>query len=321
MARRRPEAWRTGYAIRGSGGGLTAATVFGNEWFYDSTASTTGNGKNPDQPTTDFETLLGAVGNRDVIYCAGDIRAQVTAPQDVFGVRIIGAVAGRPRHVTDSGVVITGNGCAWREEATAAGAPLLTLREQGWEIHNILMTPESGYSAVKLHRTELSAAMDASHFVARGVRFSGGGSQVGLGIEDYGGNSHCSVLGCEFDNLEYGIYQSNAGIDWANRWLIGGLGADESNFFRGNKNDIVLNGKMNRIVGNVFGTVYDGTTHPKTVDVKGTADGSVANYVLGNFFKDNAADVTIAKGYIPATGDVWRNKVANTAADIVTVPS
>jgi hypothetical protein len=253
-----------------------------------------------------------------VIYCAGDIRAQVTAPQDVFGVRIIGAVAGRPRHVTDSGVVITGNGCGWREEATAAGAPLLTLREQGWEVHNIIMIPESGYSAVKLHTTELAAAMDASHFIASNVRFISGGTRVGYGIEDYGGAAHIGVYDCEFTGLEFGYNPTNVSIRSPQDQVW------QRNQFKSNKHDVVGNFMRSLFEENKFHTVYDGTTHPNTLNLAYTADAGLAtakNMVLNNFFADNAADVTIAKGYKPATGDVWRNKVANTAADIVTVPS
>jgi hypothetical protein len=318
MARRRPEAWRTGYAIRGSGGGLTAATVFGNEWFYDGNATVTGNGKNPDQPTTDFETLLGVVGSNDAIYVAGDIRAQVTAPQDVYGVKIIGAVGGRPRHVTDSGVVMSGNGCAWREEATAAGTPLLTLREQGWEIHNILMIPETGTAAVKLHRTELAAAMDASHAVFNGVKFISSGTRVGYGLEDVGGAYRVLVENCEFVNLEFAWKQTSLGIanPSAHVW--------RNNVFDSNKTDIAMNALACLFENNRFQTPYDGTTHPTTLNLASAADAGSAtrkNLVLNNVFADAAADVTIAKGYKPATGDVWRNKVTNTAADIVTVPS
>jgi len=249
------------------------------------------------------------------IHIIGDVREQFDAPDGLYGVKLVGAANGRPRHSTSGGAVVDGNGVSWRESATAENRSLLRIEGQGYEFHNILFVPESGYAAVRLYRTATDS-VDASHAKFKTCRFSGGGSQVGIGIEDYGGQSHVEVSAdCEFDNLEYGIYQSNAGIDWANRWLI----AD--NFFRGNKNDIVLNSKMARILRNVFGTVYHATTHPKTVDMVGTADGSVANYVLDNYFADAAAAVLISKGYIPATGDIWRNYVADTAAQIVTVPT
>jgi hypothetical protein len=315
MPRRRPEAWRTGYAIRSSGGGVATATVFGNEYFYSSTASRTGNGKNPDEPSTDFESLMGLVESHDAIYVAGDIRFQGTAPLGSYGVKIIGAVGGRNRHVTSDGVVLTGNGVAWREEATAGDAALIELREQGWEIHNILMLPQSGYAAVKLHCEENATYPDASHFIASNVRFISTGTRVGYGIEDVGGAAHIGVYDCEFRLLEYAWKQTSVGIrnPQDHEWF--------RNRFSGCKTDIGMNAARCSFRGNRFETKYDGTNHPTTLNLALTADSSEPNFVIDNEFTDAAADVTIAKGYKPATGDVWRNRVAGTAADIVTVPS
>lgn len=318
MPRRRPEAWRTGYAIRGTGGGLTAATVFGNEWFYSSTAARKGDGRNPDTPSRDMDQIMGDIGSHDAIYVAGDVRFQGLAPLGVFGVRIIGAYAGRNRHVTSSGVVLTGNGGAWREEATAGDGPLLELREQGWEIHNLMMIPQSGYAAVKLHCEESATYPDASHFIASNVRFFSSGTRVGYGIEDYGGAAHIGVYNCEFTSLEFGYNPTNVSIrsPQDQEWI--------GNTFQACKHDIVGNFVRSTFQGNRHRTVYDGTTHPNTLNLAYTSDAGVAataNYVTDVLFADNTADVTIAKGYKPATGDRWRFRCANVAADVVTVPS
>jgi hypothetical protein len=295
---------------------MLAGSLVRNIYFVDSySGSDSGyDGKSWRTPFATVEKAFTVVDDNDTIVVTGVIAEQITAPQDVFGVRIIGANGGRPRHGTDSGAVVPGLAAHWKEEATATNAPLLTLREQGWEIHNIVMVPESGYSCVKLHRTEQAAAMDASHAVFSGVRFVSSG-QVGYGIEDYGGAFNVRVEGCIFQALEYGIVQTNASIANFNGNEIVG------NIFWGTKNDISVNGANNLIKGNLFKTAYHASTHPLTVDLVKTADSSVPNFVLENTFADAAADATTAKGYKEATGDIWRNFVTDTAAFIVTVPS
>lgn len=252
------------------------------------------------------------------IFVVGDIREQFTAPLGVFGVKIIGATGGRPRHSTEGGVCVEGNGCSWREKATASNAALITLRQQGWEIQNILMIPESGYGAVRLRREETATYPDASHFAMRGVKVIGGGTLVGLGIDDYGASYHTVVEDCEFVNLEYAYKSSGVGIAAPSGHLF------RRNLYYSNKHDICGNFATSRILDNYFATVYHATTHPNTVNLAFTADAGVAtakNMVIGNVFADAAADVTIAKGYKPATGDIWRNYVTDAADPVVAVPA
>lgn len=252
------------------------------------------------------------------IWVIGDVREQFTAPLGVYGVKVIGASAGRPRHSTSGGTVVDGNGTSWRQSASAEGRSLLAIHEQGWEFHNILFVPESGYSAINLRRAEDATDPDASHAVFKGCKFISGGTRVGYGLEDVGGAYHVTVEDCEFFNLEFGWKQTSVGVDspTAHVW--------RRNVFSGNKTDVAMNAKNCLFQGNFFTTVYHATTHPTTLNLASTADAGVAtakNMVVENYFADAAADVTIAKGYKPATGDIWRNYVADTAADIVTVPA
>lgn len=252
------------------------------------------------------------------IHVSGDVRGALTAPLGAYGWKIQGAFHGRPRHVTNNGVVSPGNGAAWRQAAVADGAPLLTLREQGWEIRNFLMVPESGYGAVKLRREETATYPDASHFRMADCRIIGPGTRVGLGIDDAGASYNIEVLRTVFENLEYAYHASGVGIaaPYRHRWL--------HNTFVLNKNDIVGNFHGSLLRKNAFRTAYNAGTHPKTVYLNETADAGGAtdpNLVVENYFADAAADVAIAKGYKPATGDIWRNYVTDTAAFIVTVPA
>lgn len=257
-------------------------------------------------------------GSNSRIFVIGDVREHASAPENVFGVKIIGGFAGRPRHVTEDGAVNDGNGAAWRDTAVAGSAPLLTTREQGWEVHNMMFVPPSGYAGIRWRREETDANRDASHAIVSGCRFVSAGTRVGYGIDDYGSQSHCAIIECEFDGLEYAYQSGNVGISAANRHLI------LRNHFHDNKNDVYTNCYGVRIEDNVFGTVYNASTHPNTINLAATADAGTAanpNLVLRNQFKEATANVTIAKGFVPGTGDVWRNYVSDAADPIVTVPA
>lgn len=318
-------------AARELEGLLSNGNPFGKDWYVDSVNGSDNNdGRSAESALATFDGSNGLFARSatspdpvhftswDDVYVVNDIRAQVTAPLGVYGVRIIGASAGQLRNATESGAAVDGNGVSWREESTAANAPLLELRQQGWELHNILMTPESGYAAVKLQRQETATYPDASHFRAVNCRFTQSGS-VGYGIEDYGGAHNVLIDSCEFDGLEYAWKQTNVSIASPLRVRI------RRSRFRTNKNDITMNGSKCVIggrpdEGNFFETVYHGTTHPNTVNLAFTASVG-SNMVFNNYFADAAADVTIAKGYKPGTSDIWRNHVSDTAAYIVTVPA
>lgn len=256
-------------------------------------------------------------GSNSRIFCIGDIREHVTAPLGVYGTKIIGAFGGRPRHSTSGGVALDGNSCSWRDTAVAGSAPLIQLREQGWELHNMLMVPPPTYGAVQLHREETATYPDASHFIMTGNRIIASGS-AGLGIDDEGAGYNISVEDNVFENLEYAYKAGGVGIAAPGRYRF------TDNDFSLNKHDIYANAYGWRILRNRFRTVYDASTHPNTVNLAATADSGNASQktiVMENWFADAAANVTIAKGYKPATGDIWRNYVTDTAAFIVAVPA
>ncbi len=256
-------------------------------------------------------TLALIAKDNATVYVVGDIREQITAPLGIQGVRIIGMAGGRTRH--DDGV-------RWREASTAAGAPLLTLREQGWELQNILFVPQSGYSALRAHRAETASYPDSSHFIVRRCKFIGGGgigTPQGIGIEDWGGNHHYLVEECEFHDLVSGIVApaGSPGIAAPLRNTI------RQNVFEGNQNDVCMDGNLCRVLDNLFMTAYHVTAHPNTVNLAYVSDVSGKNSVIGNFFADATANVVIAKGYKPSTGDRWRNYVSDAADPVVAVPS
>lgn len=262
-----------------------------------------------------MDKALDTVDDHDAIIQYETVREQLTAPLGVYGVRIIGGAGGRTRH--DDG------GARWTYPSSGStNAALMTIRQQGWEFHNILFVPKDGYSAIRAHRAESATYPDSSHFIVRGCKFIGPGgigTPQGRGIGDFGGNHHYLVEGCEFNDLEYAIgvfgEAGDPGIAAPLRNTI------QDNDFSGNKNDIYFNASRCIIRRNLFRTVYHATDHPNTVNLAPTSDIATGNSVYDNFFADTSGNVTVAKGYKPSTGDVWCNHVAGTAAYIVAVPT
>ena len=269
---------------------------------------------------TQVMTNIGALNtkykNDGLIVARGYFTEHVTAPLNAYGWTIVSGAGGRPRHSTSGGVFLDSNGCHWA--ADAGDAPLLDLIEHGWAVLGLMMVPQASYGAIRFHREETATYPDASHGIAAYNRFFGPSAAAGIGIDDYGACSHLLIQENKFEALEFGYLASGVGISAPNRHDFIG------NDFNTNKHDICGNFYGTRIQDNIFRTVYNGSTHPNTVNCVYTADAGVAadaNIVLDNLFADTTGNVTIAKGYVPATGDNWRNYVAGTAAAIVAVPS
>ena len=269
-------------------------------------------GDGPSGSFTTFTTLAPNLRSRDVIILGGVLKEQATTPQDIFDVTIIGA-ANRPRQATDAGVA-TGGGASWLAPASpVATTPLLKIREQGWSIYNVMFAPVASSACIRLSRAETAADMDGSHAIIEGCYFVGGGAS-GIGIEDVGGCSRVLIRNNRFELLTgTAIKGISTGIAVPSGWRITG------NRFNANTNAIAMS-LTEGLVDNNFIRQTANDTNNKVNLISVSAQGSL-NQVIENIFPDAAANVTIAKGYKPGTTDVWRNKVTDTAADIVTVPS
>ena len=148
---------------------LTRPTVFGRTWFVNTTASSNGDGLSPASAFTTMAQALtgGGLGDNDTIQFRGTVREQLVAPLGVQGVKIIGCYGGNVRD---------DDGAKWTYPTTGAvaGKALIEIREQGWEFHNFLMTPETTTGAcIKAHRNEDATYPDSSHFKCIGMRFVG----------------------------------------------------------------------------------------------------------------------------------------------------
>lgn len=261
--------------------------VANNVLFVDGWKPDTGDGSDWDNAFNTMAQAFAVVKDGDVIYLRGRIQEQISAPQDIFDVTIIGT-PNRPRHGTADGVQ-QGSPAQWNPAVTATATANLTLREQGWTIKNILFDAPDAAACIKISRGEVAANMDGSHATIQGCRFVGGET----GIENAGGAFNVLVQGNTFQQLTNGILCSSTGIDVPTQWEI------LDNEFRGNTNDIVSSFHFSTIQNNKFHNAL-----PIVNTAYNSAQGSY-NMVVGNFFGDT---VTNYKGtVVGAATDTWVN--------------
>jgi len=280
------------FLVNGGEVGASGPALGRRSYFVDTVNGVDSGDGTSDAPYSTVAFALTKVVSGDAVYIKGDVREEVVAPLGVYGVKLIGNVLGQTRH---------DNGCRWREPAsgaTTAGA-LLTLIEQGWEVHNILFVPKSDATALRIRRAEDATYPDGSHARIVGCKFIGAATATTKGIEDVGGSHHNLIVGCEFMTLANAIQGTSTAIANPLRWQI------LDNWFLDCTTHIDLSASSCLIRGNVFS---EATTN---LDLSG---GAGANYVLDNYFTNTEADITISDGYTGGSGDMWRNFSTTTAA-------
>lgn len=276
--------------------GLTYGSVY---YVHTSAGSASNDGRSWNSPFSTMALALAAVSDNGRIYVIGDVREEVLTPLGVQGVQIIGGAGGNTRH--DDGV-------RWREPASGAtsGGALLTIREQGWEVHNILFVPKSDGTAVRLRRAEDATYPDGSHTKIVGCKFIGAATATTKGIEDMGGTHHQVIEACEFHTLSSAIVNTSTSIANPLRWTV------QDCIFTDNTEHIDMPFTESIVRRNVFD---EATTN---VELDGGAGG---NFCVDNYFQQDQANIAIADGYKSTAGDMWRNYSQNTAATTVGVPS
>jgi hypothetical protein len=283
----------SGVPTLGMGGGPYAP--MSNWIFVDANnftgASADGNPGTADAPVTTMSRAFELVKSGGVISFMGNIREQLTTPEGIFGVTIIGA-ATQPRNA-DSFSGGTSNdggrtGASWVSPASATAAtPLLTVLQQGWRFQNFLWGAGPANTAtVQLYRDGGAGdeERDASHASFYGIYFSG----CVDAIETSGGLTGVQVDNCLFRGITGVAFQSitGAGIGTNLNYNITGCR------FLDCVNGIV--GALNAasIRNNIFGAV---TT--AAVDLTGGATNMVGP---GNIFTGTYNTVCS-----PGTNDVW----------------
>jgi hypothetical protein len=225
------------------------------------------------------------VRSGDTIWVRGNIREQISTPAGVFDVKVIGV---RTRHADGH----TGNGgyssTTWKTPASATAAtPLLTVRQQGWELRNILFDGPSDAAAVQLFRDAGSgdAEDDASHAKIIGCKFVAAQNH----IEFKGGLSQVEI----YNNLFFG-----ATADSILETVGAGVGTNNyhrfiGNIWHDNESHLDLDCNFASILYNVFGKF---TT--AGIDL----NGGTYNTICGNSLSGTYSG---AGGYIKGTNDEW----------------
>lgn len=276
--------------------------------------SDTNTGRSPNSPFATIGRALQLIDQYDIIVLSGIFREQVVAPIGVYDITILGA-ENDPRQATNGGVA-TGGGASWLSPTTpVATTPLIRVICQSWRFRNIQFAPVAASACITFDRRETVAIPDSSHGCVENCYFTTGGAN-GIGVE---------VIECKKIRIENNIFEALTGATGAAIKTTAGLGIAASSHWRvrGNKFVQCVN-DMNCLSLNFSEIDYNNffSTNPIEAGLRIRLNGSTGrNLVRLNQFMDVTADVTIAKGYTPAAGDVWNNYTAGTAALIVTVPT
>lgn len=265
-----------------------APSIFGKYWFVDGNRGAAGNsGKSPDSPLLTMAAALARVASGDVIYFRGNIAEQVSTPVGVFDVTIIGA-GNQPRHA-DAHTTNGGYSAAtWKTPSSATAAtPLLTVRQQGWRLVNILFDGPDDAAAVQLFRDAGAgdAERDGSHAHVIGCKFVAGQNH----IEFKGGLSQVVIeqnlfFGATADSL---LETVGAGVGTNNFFRI------LNNRFHNNESHIDVGLNYASIVGNVVGKF---TT--AGIDLRTGSENVVTQNALYGTYSN-------VGGYWAGTNDEW----------------
>jgi hypothetical protein len=261
---------------------------------------------------TTFADLAPNLKSRDVIILGGVLKEQAIAPTGIMDVLVIGA-ANRPRQATSAGVPI-GGGATWMSPTSpVATTPLIEVREQGWTFDNIFFAPVASSACIRLARVAGAEYKGASHALIRGCKFAGGGSG-GIGVEDVGGCYNVTIEDSEFESLTgtaIKTISTGVAIPLENKIV--------RNRFNACTNAIAVSLSDSLVAWNVIRQTANDTN--QKINVVAVSGQGLNNFVVKNLLPDATANVTIAKGYKPGTGDVWRNWVTDSADEIVAVPA
>lgn len=271
-----------------------------------------GFGRSPSGTFSSFADLKPHLRSRDIVYVFGVVREHFVTPAGVYDVTVLGA-ANQARQATSGGVP-TGGGASWLPPAApTALTPLVEVIAQGWVFQNIEFNPTTSAAAIRLTRSAVVDATDASHAQIVDCYFLGGGDGQ-IGIEDNGGASFVLVDGCRFQALTgTAILGLNTASNVPQDWRIVNC------IFWQNTNDIKMSLNYSLLQNNQHMTAGSGATN-KVVSTVAVSGQGQNNKVVLNFFHNSAATVQISNGYSGSATDHWANYAIATAALIVVSP-
>lgn len=266
-----------------------ALSHFGTYYYVDGNLG--GDGNDGIMVTRPLKTMTEAftrIASGDVIVFRGNIAEQVSTPVGIFNVTIIGDNT-QPRHADAH----TGNNgyssATWKTPASpTAATPLLTVRQQGWRIANILFDGPSDAAAVQLFRDGGAgdAERDASHAHIIGNKFVAGQNH----IEVKGGLSQVVLE----DNLFFGATATSI------KETVG-AGIGTNNYFLIRNNNRWHNNESHLDVGLNYATIRDNIFGKFTTTGIDLRTGS-ENSLSGNSLYGTYSNVG---GYWAGTNDEW----------------
>jgi len=279
--------------------------IVGTTYFVDATNGLDANtGKAWGSAFLTMSKAFTSVASGDRIYFTGKVREQLTAPSQIFDVRVIG-IGTRPRHADSTpsgGETAT---ATWTTPATGATtAPLVKVMQQGWSFENILFAGPTDHACIQLYRDAgaTNDERDASHATIIDCRFASGYD----GISDTGGCVDVLVQHNRFEALTnfciLGV--GNIGLGQSDWEIV-------DNTFDGFTNGVKIVAEGCRIQNNTF---TDGGT-PATTVVLNTANvqGGHDNFIIENWFQTTTANFNDPDVVGNAT-DVWYNMALDTVA-------
>jgi hypothetical protein len=306
--------WRGSWKIDGNVdilGDVTANRVLpggnlGKHYYVNTVSGALGNdGKKWNRAFKTMAAALAVAANYDVIHVAGRVREQLSTPNSVSDVTIIGE-GNNARHSDDT---FTG-AARWDAPAVpAATTPLLIIRGQGWRISNILFSAPVDTAAIRLLRDGETPEHDASHAVIDNCRFAGGL----YGIDNVGGAGHWYAVNNRFYDLvtagAAAIKCTNTAIAIPLRVVIAG------NIFSNNVNHILHSFNDSEVIHNILHEVGTSVTVTVMIDTKNVSAQGKDNVVAHNVFQGYNAAGVATPDFIGATTDSWVNNYCDDAAD------
>lgn len=278
----------------------------GTTYYVDTnTGSNSRSGLDWDNAFLTMAKALTTVDSGDTVCFVGNINETLTTTAGSADVTIIGC-GNRPRHADTHPLDGEKAAATWKI-GSLSSAPLLTLRNPGWRLVNILFAAHSANYALKLERNAVEDAteQDASHLEVIGCRFASGAG----GINDAGGCFNVLVKDCRFQALTTAciIGVGNIGVGQL-QWHI------LDNHFTGFTNGVKIAAHDCVIKGNFF---TDGGTPNTTYVLNTNNGGGENNFVVGNYFQTATANFN-TPDVVGCTTDVWavNASIDSTAAGV-----
>ena len=261
--------------------------------YVDTNVTTSGTGKAWGVALKTMAEAFALVESGGVIFFVGNVTEHLITPLGAQNVSIIGATT-NPRHADTHPLNGETSGATWKSAGT--NSPLLTVRNSGWRLVNILFAAHASNYALELQRNALEDAgeYDASHLQVVGCRFASGAG----GINDTGGCFNVQLYDNHFMTLTswcvLGV--GNIGVGQSNWHVVG-------NRFLEFTNGVKIAGFQCVIRDNYF---TDGGTPNTTVVLNTSNGGGANNFVVDNYFQTATANFN-TPDVVGAATDVWNN--------------